>query len=172
MENRVTFSSRAKALLLLYCACAFFSIFATIDTGEHYRAWRTARTWTEEQKSIAPAPDAERMHALILVAIAVDTAVIALAFTGALILGMAVATENRGTYSFSIALGWTAGGLGCAFSALMLIYRLLVDSRILLKGPIFDYHLELQIPIALAVIGFPLSFAAYSVYLAKHPSQG
>ncbi len=112
------------------------------------------------------------MHALILVAIAVDTAVIALAFTGALILGMAVATENRGTYSFSIALGWTAGGLGCAFSALMLIYRLLVDSRILLKGPIFDYHLELQIPIALAVIGFPLSFAAYSVYLAKHPSQG
>ncbi len=171
MNNKVTFSSRAKALLLLYCACAFFSIFATIDTGEHYRAWRTARTWTEEQRKVAPALDAERMHVLILMAIAVDTAIIALSFTGALILGMAVATENPGTYSLSKAMGWTAGGLGCAFSVMMLAYRFLVYNRVLLKGPIFDYHLNIQIPIALALIGFPVSLLAYSFYLAKHPSR-
>lgn len=168
MNDIVSFGTKAKALLLLYCACAFFSIFATIDTAEHYRAWRTARTWTEEQKSVAPAIDANRMHALILIAIAIDTAIIAISFTGALILGIAVATDNASTYSLSKGMGWTAGGLGCAFTVLMLVYRMLVGSRILLKGPIFDYHLGIQIPIAMALIGFPLAIFVYAIYIARY----
>lgn len=156
---------------MLYCACAFFSVFATIDTSEHYRAWRSAIKWTEEQKAVAPAKDADSMHALILVAIAVDTAIIALSFTGALILGMAVATESLGTYAISRAMGWVAGGLGCAFTALMLWYRTLVGPRVILKGPIFDYNLGLQIPIVVAVAGFPLALVAFSMYLARHPAR-
>ena len=156
---------------MLYCACAFFSVFATIDTSEHYRAWRSAIKWTEEQKAVAPALDADSMHALILVAIAVDTAIIALSFTGALILGMAVATESVSTYAISRVMGWVAGGLGSAFTVLMLWYRVLVGPRILLKGPIFDYNLGLQIPIVLASIGFPLALIAFSMYLVRHPAR-
>lgn len=155
---------------MLYCACAFLSVFATIDTSEHYRAWRSAVKWTDEQKSVAPAMDADRMHALILVGIAVDTAIIALSFTGALILGMAVATESVSTYSISRIMGWIAGGLGSAFSLLMFIYRALVGKRVLLKGPIFDYNLGLQIPIVVACVGFPLALVVFSFYLAKHPA--
>lgn len=168
MENRLSFGANAKALLILVSACAFFAIFATFDTSEHYRAWRTARNWTEAQKMVAPATDADSMHVFALAALAADTAVIALAFACGLMLGVAVASESQTAFTAAKGLGWAAVGLGVIFSALMVVYQLKVGSRLVLKGPIFDYDLSMQPPIALAVGGFPLSFLAYIAYRIKH----
>lgn len=167
MEHRASFATNAKALLVLASACAFFAIFATFDTSEHYRAWRTARRWTEEQKSVAPAMDADSMHAMALVALAADTAVIVLAFACGLTLGASVGTESARSFAAAKSLGWAAIGLGLLFSAIMIIYQIRVGPRLLLKGPIYDYDLSMQIPIALAVGGFPLSFVLYLWYCWK-----
>ncbi|HWR12367.1 MAG TPA: hypothetical protein VN445_11125 [Rectinemataceae bacterium] len=155
------FHTNAKALLILASACAFLAIFATIDTSEHYRAWRAARRWTAVQKSVAPAEDADAMHGLILTALAIDTAIIAIAFACGLVLGVSLATESPGTFAAAKWLGWISIGLGLAFSATMLFYQLRVGARIILKGPIFDYDLSMQIPIAAAVGGYPLAFVLY-----------
>jgi len=167
MEHRASFATNAKALLALASACAFFAIFATFDTSEHYRAWRTARRWTEEQKSVAPATDADSMHAMALMALAADTAVIVLAFACGLALGASVATEGERGFAAAKSLGWAAIGLGLLFSAVMMIYQIKVGPRLLLKGPIYDYDLSMQIPIALAVAGYPLTFALYFLYCRK-----
>jgi hypothetical protein len=161
MEDRVSFNSHAKALLLLVSACAFLAIFSTFDTSEHYRAWRTARKWTTEQKSVAPAKDANLMHAFILVALAADTAVIALSFACGLMMGISVTTESAGSFAVAKGLGWASIVLGLAFSAIMIAYEIKVGPRQVLKGPIFDYNLSMQLPIALAVGGYPISFILY-----------
>lgn len=168
MENRGLFGVNAKALLLLASFCAFLAIFATFDTSEHYRAWRTARAWTEAQKSVAPAQDADSMHFITLVALAVDTAVIAISFACGLLLGVAVATDSAKSFAIAQGLGWVSIGLGLVFSALMVWYQVKVGPRLVLKGPIFDYDLSMQPPIAIAVGGFPLSFLAYSLNRLRH----
>jgi len=168
----VSYHTSAKALLILASACAFFAVFATIDTSEHYRAWRTARGWTAEQQSVAPAQDADTMHALILSALAIDTAIITVAFACGLLLGVSLATENAGTYTAAKGLGWLAIGLGLAFSALMITYQLKVGPRTVLKGPIYDYDLSMQIPILLAVGGYPLSFILYFANTLRKRQNG
>lgn len=168
----MSYHTSAKALLILASACAFFAVFATIDTSEHYRAWRTARGWTAEQQSVAPAQDADTMHALILSALAIDTAIITVAFACGLLLGVSLATENAGTYTAAKGLGWLAIGLGLAFSALMITYQLKVGPRTVLKGPIYDYDLSMQIPILLAVGGYPLSFILYFANTLRKRQNG
>ncbi|MDP2791390.1 MAG: hypothetical protein Q8O15_06485 [Rectinemataceae bacterium] len=167
MENRGSFHTNTKALLALASICAFLAIFATIDTSEHYKAWKTARLWTQEQKSVAPATDADSMRDIILGALAIDTAIIALSFACGLSLGISVATDSAASFSTAKWLGWTAIGLGLLYSAIMVIYQFKVGPRIILKGPVFDYDLSMQLPIALAVGGFPLSFAGYLLYCRK-----
>jgi multisubunit Na+/H+ antiporter MnhC subunit len=172
METRVSYHTSAKALLILASACAFFAIFATIDTSEHYRAWRTARRWTAEQQSVAPAQDADAMHVLILTALAIDTAIIAVAFACGLLLGVSLATENAGTFTAAKGLGWLAIGLGLAYSAIMIAYQMKVGPRTVLKGPVYDYDLSMQIPILLAVGGYPLSFILYLARSLKKRRNG
>jgi len=167
MENRTSFHTNAKALLVLASVCAFLAIFATIDTSEHYKAWKTARRWTQEQKSVAPALDADLMHGFILGALAIDTAIIALSFACGLTLGIGVATDSPASFSAAKWLGWISIGLGLLYSVIMITYQCRVGSRVVLKGPIFDYDLGMQLPIALAVGGFPLSFAMYLLYCLR-----
>lgn len=162
MENSISLDRRVKALLILMALCAFFSILAAFDTSEHYRAWRTAKTWTEEQKHSASALDVDRMLPLIIITLAADTMVIAMSFTGALFLGIAVSTESKFAFFLAQALGWASSGVGLAYSTLMIVYRLFVGHRVLLKGPIFDYDLHLQVPIMLAVWAFPVIFGIFS----------
>lgn len=164
MEDQISFNSHAKALLLLFLACAFFAVFATVDTSEHYRAWRTARKWTEEQKLAAPAQDADFMYSLILGALAIETSIIAISFIGALGLGIATSTESAKTYTLARGFGWLSSGLGLVYTFLMIYYQMRVGPRVILKGPIFDYDLSMQIPILLAVVGFPATLALYAFF--------
>jgi len=108
------------------------------------------------------------MHALALVALAADTAVIALSFVCGILLGVAVATESSPIFTAAKGVGWAAVGLGLIFSALMIVYQLKVGPRLVLKGPIFDYDLSMQPPIALAAGGFPLTFLGYAAYRLRH----
>jgi hypothetical protein len=172
MENRASFHTNAKALLVLASICAFLAIFATIDTSEHYKAWKTARRWTLEQKSAAPAMDADLMHGLILGALAIDTAIIALSFACGLTLGISVATDSPASFSAAKWLGWASIGLGLLYSVIMIIYQCKVGPRIILKGPIFDYDLGMQVPIALAVGGFPLSLTTYLLHCRRNRRVG
>lgn len=155
MDERISFDGRAKLFLIVFSACAFLSIFAAFDTSEHYRAWRTARRWTQEQKETAPALDAERMHAFSLTALGLDTLIIAAAFAGALCLGIAVATDSRHAYATAKLLAGLCMGAGLAFVAVFLWYRGMVGARVLLKGPIFDYDLRIQVPILASLAGYP-----------------
>lgn len=166
MDRPIAFDFKAKALLLVLGLCAFFSVFATIDTSEHYRAWRSALTWNERQREVAPAPDAERMHALILTCLAMNTAIVTLSTVGALALGIAVATDGKTAHSLATGSTRTVLGLGVLFAILMSLYRILVGERVLLKGPIFDYHLGLQIPILLAMVAYP-SLALYHFIISR-----
>lgn len=168
MEKRPYFHTNAKALLILASVCAFLAIFATIDTSEHYRAWRAARRWTPAQQAVAPAEDAETMHAIILAALAADTAVIALSFVCGLVLGISLATENATVYKGAEILGWVSVGVGALYAVIMIVYQIKVGPRVLLKGPIFDYDLGMQVPIAAAVGGFPLSGILYFFYCLKN----
>lgn len=168
MEKSPHFHTNAKALLVLASVCAFLAIFATIDTSEHYRAWRAARRWTPAQQAVAPAEDAETMHAIILAALAADTAVIALSFACGLVLGISLATESAPVYRGAEILGWVSVGMGVLYAGIMIVYQLKVGPRVLLKGPIFDYDLGMQVPIAAAAAGFPLSGILYFLYCLKN----
>jgi hypothetical protein len=137
MSERGSFSVRAKCLLLSFSVCAFLAIFSSVDTAEQYRAWTAANRWTREQKVTATALDSERMHSLALVALAVDTAIIAVSFAGGLTLGVAVATENLRTLMASSVMGAAVTGMGVLYSGLMIVYRFLIGERKVLKGPIF-----------------------------------
>jgi hypothetical protein len=168
MEKRHYFHTNAKALLVLASVCAFLAIFATIDTSEHYRAWRAARRWTPTQQAVAPAEDAEEMYAIILAALAVDTSVIALSFACGLVLGISLATESATVYKGAEILGWVSVGMGVLFAIIMIAYQVKVGPRIILKGPIFDYDLGMQVPIAAAAGGFPLSALLYFIYCLRN----
>jgi hypothetical protein len=159
--------SRARALLALLGACLFLAIFASIDTSEHYRAWRTALGWTREQRITASALDTDMMYGLILAALAFETAVIALTLAGGMSLGIATATESKITFFAAGAMGWISASFGVIYAILMIIYEIKVGPRKVLKGPIFDYNLHLQPPILLAVAGFPIVMIIYGLFSAK-----
>ena len=108
------------------------------------------------------------MHSLILGALAIDTAIIALSFACGLSLGISVAADSAASFSTAKWLGWISIGLGVAYSAIMVLYQVKVGPRIVLKGPIFDYDLSMQLPIALAVGGFPVSFAVYLLHCLRN----
>ncbi len=112
------------------------------------------------------------MHVLILSALAIDTAIIAVTFACGLLLGVSLATENAGTFTAAKGLGWLAIGLGLGFSAIMIIYQMKVGPRTVLKGPIYDYDLSMQLPILLAVGGYPLSFILYLAHSLKKRRNG
>jgi len=143
-----------KRTLLLFGALAFLSIFATIDTSEHFRTWRTARSWTPEQKSIALALDVGIMYRIIAVAIACDTLVIVATAIGALLLGISVALEKAKGIFIARLLGLAAASIGFIYSILIIIYKIRIGERQILKGPIFNYNLALQPPILISALGF------------------
>lgn len=147
-----------KRTLLLFAALAFLSIFATIDTSEHFRAWRTARSWTSEQKSIALASDVDLMFGIIAVAIACDTLVVIVTAVGALLLGVSVALEKAKWLFMARLTGLAAASLGLIFTISIIIYRMRIGERHILKGPIFDYSLSLQPPILISALGFVALF--------------
>jgi hypothetical protein len=171
MGLRHSFTASPKALLLLACVCAFLSVFATFDTSEHCRAWRTARGWTEQQKTVAPAKDAEVLYALSLAALADITAVVVCSFACVLMLSVFVALESEPCLKAVKALAWMALGWGVVYSALIAAYRIEAWPRTVLKGPIFDYDVGLQPPIVVALAGFPLSAIVYVLYGLK-PKRG
>ncbi|MFZ2635414.1 MAG: hypothetical protein WAX33_03635 [Rectinemataceae bacterium] len=156
MDEKGSFDRRAKTLLVLFGVCAFLAIFSTVDTSEQYRAWRAAMKWTEEQKAAAPAMDVVRMHTLILVDLALQTAVIAVSFAGGLTLGVAIATDNGKTFRMARAMGIVSLGMGVCYSVLSIAYEVLLGPRKLLKGPIFDYDMTMQPPVIAATAGFLL----------------
>lgn len=172
MDHRASLKTNAKALFILACVCAFFSVFATFDASEHNRAWRTARGWTDTQKAAAPATDADSMHSLILTALVADTAVIVLSFACLMTLGISVATDSRRGFAVAKGIGWATIAFGLVFSIFMIIYKVGVGPRLILKGPIYDYDLSLQPPIALAMGAYPVAFATYLLYcLRKKPKS-
>ncbi|MDX9828243.1 MAG: hypothetical protein RBT73_10920 [Spirochaetia bacterium] len=148
--------SETKALLLAACACAFLSVLATFDLSEHHRAWRTAKTWTEEQRRVASALDADSIQPLILAALIDNTLIVALSFAGILMLGIAVASDGRASFYTAKVIIWNILILGITLILLIILYKLKLGSRMLLKGPIYDYNLRLQPPLLLALAGYPL----------------
>ncbi|HEY9054520.1 MAG TPA: hypothetical protein VIO60_06850 [Rectinemataceae bacterium] len=167
MENR-GFSDRAAKVFLIYLAfSAFLAIFAAIDTSEHYRAWKTALRWSDDQKASAPAQDVGRIYPLILLALAMDTAVIATSFVGGLSLGVSVAVDGGAAFKAAKVLAAAVSVLGLVYALSMIVYRILVWPRLVLKGPVFDYDMRLQVPIILAMAGFPVSSIAFRLKLAS-----
>jgi len=99
---------------VLFAALAFLAVFATIDTSEHFRTWRTAKTWTEGQKVTASAQDAHSLFAVIAAAMLCNTAIVVLSVTGALALGISVALDNRRRLSCARVTGFFRRGLWLA----------------------------------------------------------
>ncbi len=149
--------SETKALLLAACACAFLSVLATFDLSEHHRAWRSAETWTEEQRRVATAQDAFSMRPLTLAALVNNTLIVALSFAAMLILGISVASDSRIGQSAAKIMTWTVLILGMLLVLLIFLYKLRLGSRTLLKGPIYDYNLRFQPPLLIALGGYPLA---------------
>ena len=145
-----------KTIMLIAALCAFCSVFSTFDTSEQYRAWKTARTWTEEQKVVAPATDADAMTQNALVSLLLNTVIIALSFVCILISVMAIATDNARllTAASVLVVVMLVGGLLYSVSTLLYQYR--VGPRLTLKGPVFDYDLHMQVPVVIAVAAYPL----------------
>jgi hypothetical protein len=108
--------------------------------------------------------DAQRMYVLSVITLGLDTLIIAMSFSGALCLGIAVATDSVHAYGAAKLFSGICLGSGILYSGIFIWYRVLVGSRLVLKGPIFDYDLRLQVPVLLAVIGFPV---LVSVFLIK-----
>jgi len=156
MSKNKILSANARTLLVVAALCAFFSIFSTFDTSEQYRAWRTAKTWTDEQKAMAPANDADPMATNALISLLLNTGVIVASFVCLLLLAIAVATENARVEEGAVFSAYSALALGVLYSVSTILYQIRVGPRLLLKGPIFDYNLHMQIPVILAVAGYPL----------------
>lgn len=160
--------SHAKALLILILACAFLAVLATLDTAEQYRTWKSARAWTPVQQATALALDADTMYAIILAALSIETAAFAASCAGGLSLGLSMATGGKGTFRTAKALAWIGLGLGLAYSATIVLYQVRVGSRAVLKGPVFDYSLRMQIPVGIAAAGFPVLLGAYLLYRLRN----
>lgn len=150
-----------KRALILLGALAFLSVFATIDTSEHFRTWRTARMWTSEQKITAHAEDASAMFAITSASVIFNTAIVAFSAFGALALGISVALDAEKWLSVSRAIGSCASVCGILYSITVIIYKIKIAGRHILKGPIFDYSLALQPPIIIAVVGYILVFVLW-----------
>jgi len=147
-----------KRALILLGAMAFLSVFATIDTSEHFRTWRTARIWTSEQKVTAQAEDAAAMFVIASASVIFNTAIVAFSAVGALALGISVALDNRKWLSVSWAIGLCASVCGILYSFSVIIYKIRLGERRILKGPVFDYNLTLQPPIIIGIAGYILVF--------------
>lgn len=160
--------SHAKALLILILACAFLAVLATLDTAEQYRTWKAARAWTPIQQATARALDADAMYMIVLAALSIETAAFAASCAGGLSLGLSIATGDKGTFRTAKIFAWIGLGLGVAYSAAIILYQVRVGSRAVLKGPVFDYSLRMQIPVGIAVAGFPVLMGAYLVYLLRN----
>lgn len=145
-----------RALLALVAACAFLAVFATFDTSEQFRAWHAATLWTAEQRSVAPATDAESMFALIETALILVTSVIVFSFVSLMCLGVSVALESSRLANAARLLGAAALVLGLGYVLVMILYQARVGARFVLKGPVYDYDLSMKPPVALALGGFPL----------------
>ncbi|HOV93769.1 MAG TPA: hypothetical protein PLT87_02695 [Spirochaetales bacterium] len=145
-----------KTILLIAALCAFCSVFSTFDTSEQYRAWKTAKTWTEEQKAVAPALDADSMAKNVLVCLLLNTAIIVASFLCLLVSVIAIATDSAALLKGASFTVMTALFLGIVYSVSMLLYQYRVGPRLTLKGPIFDYDLRMQIPVIIAVAAYPL----------------
>lgn len=156
MSKSKILSANARILLVVAALSAFFSIFSTFDTSEQYRAWRTARTWSDEQKAVAPANDADSMATNALISLLLNTGVIVASFVCLLVLAIAVATESAKAEAITVFSAYCALVLGVLYSVCTILYQIRVGPRLLLKGPIFDYNLHMQIPVILAVAGYPL----------------
>lgn len=157
-----------RALLALVAACAFLAVFATFDTSEQFRAWRAATLWTSEQRSVAPAMDAESMYAIIETALILVTSVIVFSFSALMCLGVSVALESRRLAEVAKMLGGAALVLGLAYVLFMILYQAKVGARFVLKGPVYDYDLAMKPPVALAVGGYPLLLLLWIVQRVKN----
>lgn len=166
MESSKAIDRKVGILLVFFSFYAFLSIFAALDTSEQYRAWKTALRWTDEQKSAAPAMDAAKVHPFTLLALAVDTAILVVSFLGLASLGTMVSTGKERAFPAVRVLTWTNALLGIGYTLLMIIYGGLLGSRTVLKGPIYDYDLRFQIPVIIAMAGFPVAFAAVLLKLS------
>ncbi|MCE5256938.1 MAG: hypothetical protein LLF89_08860 [Spirochaetaceae bacterium] len=163
MSKKRKLGTSARTLLLLALVCAFFAVLSTFDTSEQYRAWKTARIWTDEQKAVAPAQDADSMYVHMLVSLLLDTGVIIAAFSCLLFLAVAIATESSRANSVAAFFDYCALVLGILYSVSMIIYQIRVGPRVVLKGPIFDYNLHMQIPVIVAVAGYPLAALGFLI---------
>ncbi len=172
MREKAGFELRTKTLLVVFGLCAFLAVFAAVDTAEYYRAWGQARNWTDVQKSVAPAVDAMRMYALILAALVLDTAVIALSFAGGLALGISTATESRLASRVTYFLCVASVLSGLCFAIVMSFYRVNLGARMVLKGPVFDYTMRIQPPVALAMAAFPVLTVFLPFIRGKRPLKG
>ena len=166
MESSKAIDRKVRILLVFFSLYAFLSIFAALDTSEQYRAWKTSLRWTDEQKSAAPAMDAAKVHPVTLLALAVDTSIIVVSFLGFASLGTMVSTDKGRAFSAVLVLTWTNALLGIGYSLLMFIYGELLGSRTILKGPIYDYDLRFQIPVIVAMAGYPVVFAVVLLKLS------
>jgi hypothetical protein len=125
-----------------------------IDTAEYYRAWSQARFWTDAQKLVAPAMDAQRMYRIILAAMVFDTAAIVFSLSGALALGIATSTESVRAAVAARILATIAVVSGFAYTVDMVLYFLELGTRSVLQGPVFDYVMKIQPPIAMGMAAF------------------
>ncbi|HNX73071.1 MAG TPA: hypothetical protein PK759_03845 [Spirochaetales bacterium] len=145
-----------KTIILMAALCAFCAVFSTFDTSEQYRAWKTARTWTEEQKVVAPAMDADAMTQNALVSLLLNTIIIAISLVCMLVSVMAIATDNARVLTTASVLVVVMLVFGLLYSVSTLLYQYRVGPRLTLKGPVFDYDLHMQVPVVIAVAAYPL----------------
>lgn len=150
MDTKNPFSPKPKFLALCLALQAFASILAMMDCAEQHRAWKTALTWSAAERETAQASDASSLRGISLTALCLDIGVTALAFSGFLALGAAVAGESG--RAFGIACGLTLGAslLAILFALSVIVYRIALGGRVKLVGPVHDYSLVLAPPIALA----------------------
>jgi uncharacterized membrane protein len=155
--------SEAKALLLLICASAFLSVLATFDLSEQHRAWRSAETWNDVQREVASASDAESIKPLILSSLVINTFIVAFSFIALLLLGVYIATDSKAGIIAVKVLVLIILTLGISLLLLLIVYKIKLGTRLILKGPIYDYDLGFKPPLLLALFGYPALIVGYLV---------
>jgi hypothetical protein len=162
-----------KARLGFFAAFAFFSVLSITDAAEHFRAWRTAATWTEEQRASAGAPDAARIFPVSAALVVSVTACACLSILGALGLGISVASGAGRAKAATSALLAAAAAAAGSFAASVLAYRVLVGARSELSGPVFNYTVSLQLTIVMSAFALAAGVLALIIGRARaRPSQG
>ena len=92
--------------------------------------------------------------------------ILVVSFLGFASLGTMVSTDKGRAFSAVLVLTWTNALLGIGYSLLMFVYGELLGSRTILKGPIYDYDLRFQIPVIVAMAGYPVVFAVVLLKLS------